>query len=107
MLAGASQTLFGISGPIVMTRLLGTMSAKTEVRNCALAFFLSLNVLRLVGYLWNGTISADIQRMMLVSGPFLAVALWYSNHLHMKVNEVLFRRAVSWIVLGGGIAMFF
>jgi uncharacterized membrane protein YfcA len=107
MFAGASQTLFGISGPIVMTRLMATVGGKTEVRNYALAFFLSINVLRLGGYLWNGTIDADVRQMMLVSAPFLAVALWYSNHLHMKVDEMLFRRVVSWVVLGGGIAMFF
>jgi uncharacterized membrane protein YfcA len=106
MLAGASQTLFGISGPIVMTRLLATLETKTEVRNYALAFFLSVNVFRLGGYLWNGTIGADVQQMMLVSGPVLAVTLWFSNHLHLKVNEALFRRVVSWVVLGGGLLMF-
>ena len=37
--AGASQALFGISGPIAMTRLLHTFEDKTVIRNYALAFF--------------------------------------------------------------------
>lgn len=104
--AGASQALFGISGPIAMTRLLGTFDNKTLVRNYALAFFLSLNIFRAAGYLVNGTITEDIVTMMLYVSPFLAVAMWYSNHLHFKINEQFFRRVVAWLILLGGISLF-
>lgn len=106
-LAGASQALFGISGPIAMTRLMGTFKEKTVVRNYALAFFLSLNIFRGAGYLFHGAITPEIGRMMLISAPFLLAALWFSNHLHFKVNENLFRRVVSWIILIGGISLFY
>ncbi len=106
-LAGMSQALFGISGPIAMTRLLGTFGDKTTVRNYALAFFLSLNVLRTAGYLVNHTITPQIWHLMLISGPFLAVALWFGNHLHFRVNETLFRRVVAWIIVIGGLSLFF
>ena len=106
-LAGASQALFGISGPIAMTRLIGSFRDKTVIRNYALAFFLSLNVLRAAAYLWHGTITAQIATMMWVSGPFLVLALWFSNHLHFKINEQVFRRVVSWMILGGGLSLFF
>ena len=105
--AGVSQALFGISGPIAMTRLLATFNDKTIVRNYALAFFLALNLLRVAGYLGNGTFTAQIGYMMLVSAPFLVVALWFSNHLHFKLNERVFRRVVAWIILVGGITLFF
>lgn len=104
--AGTSQALFGISGPIAMTRLLGSFDEKTLVRNYALAFFLSLNLFRAAGYVVNGTISAEIGRMMLVVAPFLAVAMWYSNHLHFRINERMFRRVVAWLILVGGISLF-
>jgi hypothetical protein len=45
--------------------------------------------------------------MMLISGPFIAVALWHSNQLHFHVNEKLFRRVVAWVVLFGGLSLFF
>jgi len=106
-LAGASQALFGISGPIAMTRLMATFREKTTIRNYALAFFLVMNMFRAGGYVVNGTFTPQIFRMMLVSGPFLAVALWFSNHLHFRVNDGLFRRVVAWVILFGGISLFF
>jgi len=106
-LAGFSAALFGISGPVVMTRLMATFSDKTIIRNYALAFFLSLNLFRVGGYILNGTFTAPILEMMLVSGPFIAAVLWHSNKLHFHVNELLFRRVVAWVVLFGGLSLFF
>jgi uncharacterized membrane protein YfcA len=107
VVAGMSQSLIGISGPVAMTRLLGSFDDKLQVRNYALAFFLSLNLVRAAGYLVQGSITRDIVEMMLISAPFLGVTLWYANHLHFRVNETLFRRVVSWIILLGGIALLF
>lgn len=106
-LAGVSQALFGISGPIAMTRLLATFKEKTIIRNYALAFFLSLNFIRLGGYLANATITVEIGEMMLISAPFLVVALWFSNRLHFKVKETHFRLVVAWIILLGGLTLFY
>jgi uncharacterized membrane protein YfcA len=105
--AGFSQALFGISGPVAMTRLMATFENKTTVRNYALAFFLSLNLFRVGGYLVGGAFTAAIVEMMLWSGPVLAVALWFGNHLHFRVNETLFRRVVAWVILLGGLSLFF
>jgi uncharacterized membrane protein YfcA len=104
-LSGVSQGLFGISGPIAMTRLLATFDNKTMVRNHALAFFLSMNLFRVGGYILNGTFTAAIQEAMLWSAPVLAVSLWFANHLHFKVNEIWFRRVVAWAILVGGLSM--
>ncbi len=103
--SGVSQGLFGISGPIAMTRLLATFDHKTAIRNHALAFFLSMNLFRVAGYLINGTFTAEIQVAMLWSAPVLAVGLWFANHLHFKVNEQWFRSVVAWAILAGGISM--
>lgn len=106
-LAGASQALFGISGPIMMTRLLGTMAGTTNVRNYALAFFLPLNLFRGFGYLVQGSLTREILQMMVVSGPFIALALWFSNRLHFRVQERVFRRVVAWAILLGGLSLFY
>jgi uncharacterized membrane protein YfcA len=107
LLGGMSQGLVGISGPIVMTRLLGTYDNKTLVRNYALAFYLALNMGRLSVYVAQGTIDGNILKMMAISGPVLFIVLWFSNHLHFKTNEALFRKVVSWVILFGGISLFF
>jgi len=106
-LAGFSAALFGISGPVTMTRLMATFSDKTTIRNHAFAFFLSLNLFRVGGYVLNDTFTLPILEMMLFSGPFIAVALWYSHQLHIHVNENMFRRVVAWVVLFGGLSLFF
>ena len=106
-LAGTSQALFGISGPIAMTRLLATFPEKNTVRHYAFAFFLAMNGLRAVEYLFHGTYTGEIPWMMLTSGPFLAITLWFSNQLHLRINERMFRRVVSWMVLIGGLSLFY
>lgn len=105
--AGVGMALFGISGPIAMTRLLASFDDKTVIRNYALSFFLSLNLFRAVGYGINGTITADIAEMMVWSAPFLLVTLWFANGLHYKVNEQVFRKVIAWIILLGGVGLFF
>lgn len=105
--AGVSMALFGISGPIAMTRLLASFDDKTVIRNYALSFFLSLNLFRAVGYGINGTITEDIADAMIWSAPFLLVTLWFANGLHYRVNEKVFRSVVAWIILLGGISLFF
>src|SRR3989344_4072002 len=102
-LAGTSQALFGISGPIAMTRLLATWRDKNTVRHYAFAFFLAMNGLRATEYAIHGTYTDEILWMMAVSAPFLAVTLWFSNQLHLHINEQAFRQVVSWMILIGGL----
>jgi uncharacterized protein len=106
-LAGTSQGLFGISGPIAMTRLLATFPDKNTVRHYAFAFFLTMNCLRAGEYAVHGTYTDEILWMMLVSGPFLAVTLWFSNQLHLRINEQVFRKVVAWMILLGGLSLFY
>lgn len=106
-LAGTSQALFGISGPIAMTRLLATYRDKNTVRHHAFAFFLAMNSLRAAEYTVHGTYTEEILWMMAVSAPFLAVTLWFSNQLHLHINEQLFRKVVSWMILLGGLSLFY
>jgi len=107
ILAGASQALFGISGPVAMTRLMSTYHDKTIVRNYALAFFLALNIVRAAAYALRHTFTPEIAQMMWVSAPFLVVALWTTNHLHFRVPQGHFRQVVSWAILIGGVTLFF
>ena len=106
-LAGTSQALFGISGPIAMTRLLATFHDKNTVRHYAFAFFLAMNGLRATEYVFHGTYTVEILEMMVISAPFLAVTLWFSNQLHLHINERVFRRVVAWMILLGGMSLFY
>ncbi len=77
------------------------------MRHHAFAFFLSMNALRAVEYLVHGTYTAEIMEMMVFSAPFLAITLWSSNQLHLHISERTFRRVVSWMILFGGLTLFY
>ena len=104
-LAGFSQALFGISGPVAMTRLFGTFTAAADVRAYALAFFLAMNALRAAGYLVTGAITREIALMIAVAAPFLLIALPIANRWHAHVNERWFRRVIAVLVLAGGVSL--
>lgn len=100
--AGLSQALFGISGPIIMTRLLATFDNKTVIRNYALSFFFSLNVVRGISYFINGEFNAEILNMMYWSFLPLALVLYFANKLHFKSSDKNFKKVASWAVLASG-----
>ncbi len=103
--AGFSQGLFGISGPVSMTRLLGTFTDKTIVRNAGFAFFLSLNIARGIFYWVTGSVDPMVVTMALVSMPALAAALLVANRLHFQLRQETFRRVAAWLIALGGISI--
>ena len=105
--AGISHALFGISGPIVMTRLLGTLTDKTVIRNNALCFFTGLNCIRAGYYFVNGALTPQIQKMFLVSIPVLIPVLFFARGLHFKLNDALFKKVAAWVILLCGMVYLF
>ncbi len=104
--AGFAQGLFGISGPISMTRFLGTFENKTVVRNYGFAFFLTLNLVRALGYVYSGEFDAEVLQMMFAAAPVLVLVLWYANRWHFKLSEKGFRRAAAGLIIVGGLSLF-
>lgn len=105
--AGFSQGFFGISGPISMTRLLGTFPDKTVVRNMGFAFFLSLNIVRGASYWITGSLDAQVVTMAAVSIPVLGAVLLVANGLHFRLRQSTFRRVAAWLIALGGVSILF
>jgi uncharacterized membrane protein YfcA len=105
--AGISHALFGICGPIVMTRLLGTFDDKTVIRNTALMFFVSINFVRGGFYLLNRSITPELWRMFFYSVLILVPVLFFADKLHFKLNDSVFKKTVSWIILFSGFVYLF
>ena len=53
------------------------------------------------------TLAGTSQALFGISGPFLAVTLWFGNQLHLHINERVFRRVVAWMILLGGMSLFY
>ena len=107
LFAGLSHSLFGISGPIVMSRLLGTFEDKTIIRNNAFLLYFGLNIVRAINYQINDLITPNIWKMFAVSTPFLLLVLFFSDRLHFKISDQKFKRVVSWVILLSGLIYFF
>ena len=105
--SGLSHSLFGICGPLVMTRLLGTFEDKTTIRNNALLFYFGINIVRAINYYLNVLITIDIWKMFAISAPILFPVLFFSERLHFKISDQKFKVVVSWIILLSGLIYFF
>ena len=104
--AGISHALFGISGPIVMTRLMGTFQDKTIIRNNALLFYFGLNMIRMINYISNKMISPDIWKLYLYSAPVLIPVLFFAEKLHSRISDIKFKKIVAWLILVSGVIYF-
>lgn len=104
--AGISHSLFGISGPIVMTRLMGTFQDKTVIRNNALLFYLGLNMIRLINYISNKMITPNIWKLYFYSAPALILVLFFAEKLHSRISDIKFKKIVAWLILISGVVYF-
>lgn len=103
--SGLSHSIFAISGPIVMTRLLGTYEDKSKIRTSAFMFYLGINIARIINYTINKTVTPEIWKMFYISAPFLIIVLYFADKLHVKIKNETFKKYVAWIVLFSGIYM--
>ncbi len=104
--SGFSHALFGISGPIVMTRLMSSVEEKTTIRNYALAFFCSFSLIRFAWYLFSQQVTAEISHMMLGTAPFLLVVLFFGNRLHFRIPDLFFKRIAAILIIVSGVLLF-
>lgn len=103
--AGFFHAMIGISGPIVATRLVGSVEDKTSIRNQLLTFFLLINILRLVAYVVTDRISPEILKLWLVGGPFIILAVIFSNRFHYRVPNVAFKKVITFAIILSGIVL--
>ena len=103
--SGLSHSIFAISGPIVMTRLMGSYSDKTKIRNSAFMFYLGINIVRIINYTINNTVTPEIFKLFYISAPVLIVVLFFADKLHFKIKNDTFKKNVAWIIFFSGIYM--
>lgn len=102
-LSGFFHSVFAISGPIIMTRLMATYRNKTKIRNSACAFYIGVNIFRGFNYTIHHSINFKIWKMILVSSPFLLVVFVFADKLHYKIKDEVFKKYLAWIILISGV----
>lgn len=109
VLAGGSGgligTLFGTGGPfyIIYFRLRGL--DKSELRATFAATFLIDGGWRLVGYAASDFFTRDFLLTALAALPVMTVALYAGGHIHSRVSQKTFQRAISLLLVCSGLAL--
>ncbi len=105
LLGGILGGLFGTSGPPVVAFLETRLARGAALRSTLLAYFLSVNSLRIVGYAAVALFSGAIFQTMLAMLPAAALGAWAGATLQQRAGERGFRLAVAGVLLITGTAL--
>lgn len=92
--SGLFNGAFGIGGPPVVLFYFSTPAAAAVSRASVIAFFLSTDILGLLGHYYEGLITTQSFVQFLAWLPALLIGVWVGAHGFHRVNQVIFRRAV-------------
>ena len=106
-LGGITGGLFASAGPPIVMYLTRKLKDKNAFRATLVLYFLVQDPWRLIAYAGTGLMSWDILKFSLVLIPAMVAGNFTGSALVQRVNQVLFRRIVSLVLLGIGVALLF
>lgn len=92
--SGIFNGAFGIGGPPVVLFYFSTPAAAAVSRASVIAFFLSTDVLGLMGHWYEGLITTQSFVQFLAWLPALLLGVWAGAHGFKRIDQATFRRAV-------------
>ncbi|OQY27911.1 MAG: hypothetical protein B6244_09175 [Candidatus Cloacimonetes bacterium 4572_55] len=98
LLAGISDGLFGISGPIIVFYL-GHRFVKRLFRQMMIAIFLMTAAARTTAYTLTGIIDLRLLTICLISIPALFLGIYLGNRLFFKLSEIWFSRVAGALLM--------
>lgn len=98
-------TLFGTGGPFYVAYLQLWGPTKTQFRATAATMFLIEGSTRMTGYLASGMFGRDALLLFIGALPLMALGLYAGNHAHTKIPESSFKRLISLLLIGSGLAL--
>lgn len=109
ILAGVSGgligTLFGTGGPFYVTYFKARGLGKAAFRATFAMIFLLDGAGRLLGYAISGYFSLEFLTLLLAALPIAGVFLYIGGHLHTKLTQTNFERAISVLLIVSGIIL--
>ncbi len=99
------QGLIGTGGPVFTMYLSAIRIEKKSFRATLIYLFFVTSILRVIVSFSGGLFIPDVLYRALFAAPFYAVALILGRLLFHRVNEILYRRAVSLVLLGSCVAL--
>ena len=105
-IGGILGGMFDTNGPPIVIYF-GHKLDKEKFRATITAIFFVDVIWRNILYVSNGVTSLDTLKFALFLLPALIIGIFLGSKIHLKINEVLFRRIVAVILLITGIVLIF
>lgn len=104
-LGGLIQGTIGTGGPPFVIYFNETMDDKDLIRASLLLILMSCNILRLFVAIPKGLFHPALMEWVYWAIPCIVLAMFAGHHLHSKVNESMYRKAVQLLLLGSSVSL--
>lgn len=102
---GMIGTLFGTGGPFYVTYFKARGLDKAAFRATFATIFLLDGAGRLVGYVGSGLFTLHFLTLAAAALPIMAVFLYLGGHVHTKLTQQTFQRAISVLLVASGVML--
>ncbi|MBI5753360.1 MAG: sulfite exporter TauE/SafE family protein [Hydrogenophilales bacterium] len=99
---GVVHVLFGTGGPFYVTYFKARGIDKAAFRATLAAVFMIDGAGRLIGFGATGHFSLGFLYLLAVAVPLMAVFLYAGGHIHTRLTQAAFQRAISTLLVGSG-----
>lgn len=105
-IGGILGGMFDTNGPPIVIYLGHKLKKQTFRATITAIFFIDV-IWRNILYIWNGVATLESFKFALLLLPALIIGIFAGSKIHIKINEVLFKKAVAIILLITGILLIF
>lgn len=99
---GMIGTLFGTGGPLYVTYFKARGLNKAAFRTTLAVTFLLDGAGRIVGFASTGFFNMEFITLIAMALPVMAVFMYIGEHIHTKITQLQFQRAISVLLLMSG-----
>lgn len=105
MLGGITGGMFSTNGPPIAFYLEHQIKKRQALRATLIAALLVATMWRNCLYLATGVFESDMIPVVVLTVPVLLVATFAGTHVHLKLSEAVYRKAVGTILLVSGVLL--
>jgi len=104
---GMVGALFGTGGPFYVVYLKMRQLDKNQFRATIAMIFLVDGGVRILGYTISGLYNIQVLWMVATLFPVLFVGMYVGHHLHIKIDQKLFNKVISLMLMISGIMLMY
>jgi uncharacterized membrane protein YfcA len=106
-LGGLLQGLIGTGGPVFTMYLSVTTPKKLELRSTLIFMFFITSLVRLSISGPEHLFTSRVLHLILLTMPLFLIAIYLGHHVHKKVSDVYYKRAIKVILAGSAIILLY